>query len=264
MNCGGIDPHNLYLWCVLCGLLAGGALSFTAAPKRRRNGTAAMILLSFAAVSALCGFIFAGIDAAAYRLPLYWLGGSFAAGWFLFYFWKATGAPLLFILVIAISLFYGALGGWMCASSAGAAGGEIGRLRIVSRSGGIDRIRWELEPGSDRRGSLKTGGGRLSICIEKIEVPYYFFLLPQDGVYRICGFTAGDPAGLSDDGTDAAASAGSVSAPAAAERILGLWLRLPGLGMTRFRTDGFTLVPNFEYGLYIESGLRPVIKRRFD
>jgi len=226
MACGGIDPHNIFLWLVLAGILLGGGLSFLICPVRRRNLSAALIFFSAAILSVLCGVIIAGLDLSDLNNLLAWFGVCVTLGYAAFLFWKIIGIPLFFLLLITVSLVFSSLVGWHCVSP----GLEICRFNVVSQADDFIRIQYVTEnPGS---GQQRISAGLVRAEFELIEFPDYFFLATSRRIYRFTGF-------YDDLSSETVFSPGGI--------ILSWLIRLPGFDSRTSSADVENPAPSIDY-----------------
>ena len=243
MTCGGIDPHNIYFWCSLAGVLFGGGLSFTAASAGRRSLTAALVFFSLAVAAAAAGLLSAAPAAEELRRVLIWFGCSIAAGYAGFLFWKFIGIPLTFVLLIMISLVYSSVVDWRCLHP----GVEICRFSLISQSDELIRVQWDA-PGSERE-RLKSSSTVVAADIDLIELPGYFFLFSSDSLYRFRGLVPADGSGNVAEG-----GAGD-------QEFRMFWRRLPGVSVGKASAASVEPVPSFRYIYKFDDGGRAVVSR---
>lgn len=240
MSCGAIDPGNTYLWITIGGIFIGGGLSFLICPRRRRRGTAALVLFSAAILSLLVSLYVYDFRISGPAFRLLWLGGCIIVAYAGFLFWKAVGIPLVFLLVLFISLSWSALMDWSCAD----AGTGICRFSIISEGEGFRRVTYSTAGGTDE--TIKIEGPVLYPEISVYRVPEYFFILRSSDIYRFCGFS-GNAADETCPGNSG---------------FLSLLMNLPGFYKTEGLSEGLNVSPSINYELEFGADKKIKLIRR--
>ena len=183
MSCGVINPGNLYLWLSLGGLLAGGGLSFIAAPAKRRKFTVAAVLFSLAIITTLASFAVADFDFSNLQFRLYWFIAGLIVGYTGLLLWKIIGIPVFFLLFVFASASWYSFYFWSCANP----GTEICSFNTLSTGKDFVRIQYTV-PGEEPDIVL-VQGKEIYPSLQFIEVPDYFFLAGSKKAYRFNGFS---------------------------------------------------------------------------
>ena len=241
MACGAINPGNPYLWLSLAGIFLGGGARFLLAPRRRRKPSVGVIFISISIFALLISVYLSGFSFLDLDFRLYWLGAAFLLGYLGFFFWKAVGIPLLFILILLVASVWSAFYGWNCAEP----GGDICSFNIISR--GEDFLRVQYETSGGITGLDKIEGINMYPELEIITVPEFLFILNENGMYRFTGF-------MGEEYEHNAPRHGIV---------INTLLRLPGVGLA----DTFEALhpaPSIEYSLFLNKKGEPEIIKRIE
>ena len=238
MTCGAINPGNQYLWLTAAGIFFGGGLRFLINSRRRRKPALGLVFISIAVLSLLLSVYLSGFSFARLYFRLYWLGACVLLGYLGFFFWRAAGIPLVFLLILSVALVWSAFYGWQCSEP----GSEICRFNIISV--GEDFLKVQYETADGITGLDRIDGKQFYPELTILSVPEFLFILNENGLFRFSGFSSRP------DNTP-------VSRFGPVSRLI---LSLPGAGVSTVEVP-LNASPSVEYSLFLnDEGVPEIIK----